>query len=77
MREMECMSIAETMECLGLTEANVKVRLNRAKVLLRNKLSVYLKDNEVLQLYKPYCDRIVANVMEKIINGTNSKMRII
>lgn len=77
MREMECMSIAETMECLGLTEANVKVRLNRAKVLLRDKLSVYLKDNGVLQLYKPYCDAIVDNVMEKIIHGTNSRMRII
>ena len=77
MREMECMSIAETMECLGLTEANVKVKLNRAKVLLRDKLSVYLKDNEVLQLYKPYCDRIVDNVMEKITIGINSKMRII
>lgn len=67
MREVESMSVAETMECLGLTEANVKVRLNRAKVMLRNKLEIYLKDNEVLQLYKPFCDRIVDTVMEKIM----------
>jgi RNA polymerase sigma factor (sigma-70 family) len=67
MREIENMSIAETMECLGLTEANVKVRLNRAKVMLRNKLGNYFKDDEMLKLYKPVCNRIVEQVMGEII----------
>ena len=66
MREMESMNVAETMECLGLSEANVKVRLNRAKVMLRNELGEYLKDDEVLKLYKPICNRIVDNVMKRI-----------
>ncbi|SRR6266536_4688692 len=67
MREMENMTVLETMECLELSEANVKVRLNRAKVMLRDKLREYLKDDEILQLYKTHCDRMVDIVMEKII----------
>jgi RNA polymerase sigma factor (sigma-70 family) len=66
MREMENISVAETMDCLGLSEANVKVRLNRAKVLLRKALRGYLRDEEILQLYITHCDRMVENVMQKI-----------
>lgn len=66
MREMENMSISETMECLGLTEANVKIRLNRAKIMLKDKLKDYIKEDQPLQLYKPRCNRIVDHVMEKI-----------
>jgi hypothetical protein len=61
-------SVSETMECLGLSEANVKVGLNRAKVMLRDKLKAYLKDDEMLHLYKTPCDRMVDNVMGRIIN---------
>ena len=66
MRELEGMNVAETMECLGLSETNVKVRLNRAKIMLREILKDYLKDEEILQLYKTHCDRMVDNVMSKI-----------
>ncbi|HWJ92122.1 MAG TPA: RNA polymerase sigma factor [Flavisolibacter sp.] len=66
MREIENMSIAETCEVLGISEANVKVRLNRAKVMLRDMLREYLKDDEILQLYQSHCDRMVDRVMEKI-----------
>jgi RNA polymerase sigma factor (sigma-70 family) len=66
MREMENMSVSETMECLELSESNVKVRLNRAKVMLRDKLREYLKDDEILQLYQTHCDRMVDSVMGKI-----------
>jgi RNA polymerase sigma factor (sigma-70 family) len=66
MREIENLSVAETMECLELSEANVKIRLNRAKVMLRDKLSAYLKDDEILQLYQAHCDRIVDVVMKVI-----------
>jgi RNA polymerase sigma-70 factor (ECF subfamily) len=70
MREMESMTVAETMDCLGLSAANVKVRLNRAKVMLRNELKDYLKGDDVFQLYKPHCDRIVSHVMGTIIKET-------
>ena len=66
MRELESMSVAETMECLGISEANVKVRLNRAKVILRNKLRNYMSEDQPLQFYKPRCNRIVEHVMNKI-----------
>jgi RNA polymerase sigma-70 factor (ECF subfamily) len=46
MREIENMNIAETKECLDLSEVNVKVRLNRAKAMLRDILSAqYSKDD--------------------------------
>jgi RNA polymerase sigma factor (sigma-70 family) len=66
MRELENMSVLETMECLGITETNVKVRLNRAKVMLRDKLKNYIKQDDLLTFYKPRCNRIVDHVMNKI-----------
>jgi RNA polymerase sigma-70 factor (ECF subfamily) len=48
MREIENMNVAETQECLDLSEVNVKVRLNRAKALLRNSLSTYYKKEEIM-----------------------------
>lgn len=66
MRELENMSVIETKECLGISEANVKIRLNRAKVILRDKLKSYISEDQPLQFYKPRCNRIVDAVMEKI-----------
>ena len=65
MRELENMSIAETQECLGLSAANVKVRLNRAKAVLKNRLNeLYTKD--LLSFHLSRCDRVTNNVMSKI-----------
>jgi RNA polymerase sigma-70 factor (ECF subfamily) len=66
MREIENMNVAETQECLNLSEANVKVRLNRAKVLLQNLLSSYYKKEEVLHLHLSKCNRITQHVMSQI-----------
>jgi len=41
LRDVEGLSIRETAEALDLTEVNVKTRLLRARVYLREKLSVY------------------------------------
>lgn len=41
LRDIEGLSTAETAEALGLTETNVKVRLHRARLALREKLSGY------------------------------------
>jgi hypothetical protein len=60
------MNVAETQECLDLSEVNVKVRLNRAKALLRNSLSTYYKKEEILHFHLNRCDRIVDNVMKGI-----------
>ena len=66
MREIEDMNVAETKECLGISEANVKVRLNRAKSLLRNSLSNYITKDELLHFHLSRCDRMVENVMKQI-----------
>jgi RNA polymerase sigma-70 factor (ECF subfamily) len=41
LRDMECLSVAETAAMVGISIANVKVRLFRARVQLRKQLSVY------------------------------------
>ena len=66
MRELENMSIAETQECLNLTEVNVKVRLNRAKAMLRNSLASLYKKEDLLSFHLSRCDRITDNVMKQI-----------
>lgn len=68
MREIENMNIEDTRECLGLTEVNVKVRLNRAKALLRDSLSHYYHKEELMHFHLIRCDRITAAVMKHIEN---------
>ena len=63
MREMEDMSVAETVQALDLTESNVKVRLNRAKSMLRDKLNNYYKSEQVFGFYLTRCNRVTQNVM--------------
>lgn len=65
MREIEEMSTRETMEVLKLSESNVKIRLSRAKEMLREKLTGK-KLKEVFKFRLPLCDEIVKYVMTKI-----------
>lgn len=62
LREVEEMSIKETSEALSIEESNVKARLSRAKTMLRDSLSGYMKDH-VYQFHLTRCDRIVTNVL--------------
>lgn len=66
MREIEGLNIAETQECLDLSEANVKVRLNRAKILLRDMLSSFYKKEDILYFHLTRCDRMVESVMRQL-----------
>jgi len=66
MREIENMNVAETQECLAISEVNVKVRLNRAKAMLRNLLSHYYKKEDILHFHLSKCDRMVEVVMSRI-----------
>jgi len=66
MREIENMNVAETKECLDISEANVKVRLNRAKSLLKDSLSDYYKNEDILHFHLTRCDRMVEQVMKQI-----------
>jgi len=63
LREIEEMSVRETGVALNIEEANVKVRLNRAKTMLKNNLNSYVKDN-VYAFHLTRCDAMVNSVMK-------------
>ncbi len=46
LRDLENMSIRETSKILGITESNVKIRLKRARLFLREKLAHYLEEHK-------------------------------
>ena len=46
LRDIEGFSTAETAQILNLTESNVKVRLHRARLYLREKLKGYFKNDQ-------------------------------
>jgi RNA polymerase sigma factor (sigma-70 family) len=69
MREVEGMSTNETMDALDLGESNVKIRLNRAKEMLRNELYNYGQHNQLFEFNLVRCDVIVNYVMGKINSG--------
>jgi RNA polymerase sigma-70 factor (ECF subfamily) len=58
------MSVAESAECLGVSEDVIKVRLHRARRLLRDALGDGLRESapEAFLFHAPRCDRVVANV---------------
>ncbi|MGO4291181.1 sigma-70 family RNA polymerase sigma factor [Chitinophaga sp. RAB17] len=63
MREIEQLSTTETSQVLNISAVNVKVRLLRAKLILRGKISDYYKNDLVFPFHLIRCDRIVNNVM--------------
>lgn len=68
MREIEDMNVSETQECLNLSEVNVKVRLNRAKAMLRASLSEFYKKEDLLHFHLSRCARVTDNVMKEVEN---------
>jgi RNA polymerase sigma factor (sigma-70 family) len=68
LREIEGMNVEETTECLAISEANVKVRLNRAKEMLRESLTDYVQAEDIYSFHLTRCDRVRQNVMESIMN---------
>ncbi|MHB1921723.1 MAG: RNA polymerase sigma factor [Chitinophagaceae bacterium] len=70
MREVQGMSTNETMEALNLGESNVKIRLNRAKEMLRNFLNPYWQPHQLFEFNLVRCD----NVVNYVINRTSNKL---
>ena len=66
LREKEGFDVAETAEILNISESNVKVRLNRAKGMLRQKFEHYYSNLQVFEFNLVYCDKIVNNVMLRL-----------
>lgn len=66
LRELNGMNIAETAELLEISETNVKVRLNRAKQMLRQKVEEMYSPEEIFEFNLIYCNKIADEVMKKI-----------
>jgi len=66
LRELNGMSTAETAEVLEISETNVKVRLNRAKHMLREKVERMYTPEDIFEFNLIYCDKIVDEVMKSI-----------
>lgn len=63
LREIEDMSVRDTSDALNIEETNVKVRLNRAKTMLRQSLHGYMKEN-VYSFHLSKCNIVVNHVMQ-------------
>ena len=68
LRELEELSTAETAEALGLGEDAVKVRLHRARAMMRRSLGAAIDRaaKDAFPFLAPRCDRLVARVMAAI-----------
>jgi len=66
LRELNGMNISETSEALNISESNVKVRLNRAKNMLRSEIEKLYSPADIFEFNLIYCDKIVENVMKTI-----------
>lgn len=71
LREVNGMSTLEASESLGISETNVKVRLNRAKILLRKELEKSYSTEDIFDFNLIYCDRMVDRVMTEIVKISN------
>lgn len=68
LRELNGMSTAETAELLEISETNVKVRLNRAKQMLREKVEKMYSPEDIFEFNLIYCNKITDGVMKAINN---------
>ena len=68
LREVEGLNTSEVAECLGVSQEVVKTRLSRGRAALRRVLMERTGATapEAFRFYRPRCDRVVANVLERI-----------
>lgn len=68
LRDLQDMDTAEAAECLDTSEENIKVRLHRARKMLRRELyeRVGATSATAFLFLAPRCDRVVENVFRRI-----------
>jgi RNA polymerase sigma-70 factor, ECF subfamily len=69
MRAINGMTTAETAECLNLTDENVKIRMHRARAMLRQHLEKHLGSAtaNAFRFLGYRCDRVVHAVMYRLL----------
>jgi RNA polymerase sigma factor (sigma-70 family) len=66
LKEVEGLETSQIEETLGLTESNIKVRLHRAKKLLKDSLYSLSASEGVFEFGNSRCDAVVTFVMKRI-----------
>jgi len=66
LKEVEGLPSSEVIDALGLSDANVKVRLHRAKALLKESLYKLSVTSEIFEFGNSRCDALVSDVMKAI-----------
>ena len=66
LREINELSVVETAYLLGISPTNVKVRLNRAKSMLRDEIEKSYSAKEMFEFNAIYCNAITTRVMNAI-----------
>lgn len=66
LREITGLSTADTAIALNISEANVKVRLNRAKLHLRKNIEQQYSPTELFEFNLTYCDKMLSRVLRQI-----------
>ena len=66
LRDLNGLSTRETAEVLEISEANAKVRLNRAKHLLRKEIEKSYSPEDIFEFNLVYCNRIVDQVFRQL-----------
>ncbi|MCS3802259.1 sigma-70 family RNA polymerase sigma factor [Niastella sp. OAS944] len=75
LRELTGLSVAETAEAMNTTTSNVKVRLNRAKAMLRKEIEKTYSTEDIYEFNLVCCDRIVNGVMKQIDQLGNTHLK--
>ncbi len=74
MRDVEGMSVEETADCTGISKMNVKVRLHRARALVRRELysRARAQSSAAFTFLGQRCDRVVEAVFERVTRLENN-----
>ncbi len=67
LKEVEGMSNAEISKSINITESNAKVRLHRAKEMLKETINRLISRAEVFEFGQDRCDRMTRNVMNCVM----------
>lgn len=66
LREINGLNVSETASLLEITETNVKVRLNRAKAMLRKEIEKSYSNEELFEFNLRYCNPFTERTMQII-----------
>ena len=66
LREVNGLKVSETAEILSISTANVKIRLHRAKAMLRKEVEKSYSAEDIFEFNLIYCDAMVERVMKTL-----------